>query len=552
MKRRVSLARITITVQMILFTVVFCLALLVGFYFQKQTVAEETAAREAEFAARIRDLESRLSADAFQIREVLHSVLDNDGLWSENQGSKYFNKVAVKNFLNDKKVLYRDLETIFVCRKDDFYLGTTSWQQDGAERLAYQDYVMEYAPEMASKSNRSLWKLREIEGVSYCFLVYSYPEADIYVGIGLLCEDIFSDLNTFCEVTEGQAIIKDSDGRTYATPVSGTPGKIKLESPSSGAALTFECYIRVETLEFARKNTFTGIVLLALVSVGSILVQHLLLGREVVKPVSDLSMAVKNAADEGGSIEHLVIRADAESEEIYTLQTVLNYLLREVLSARLQLYQNKVEKQDMELRHLRSQLRPHFYLNAIMTVSSMTYQDRNEDIREYLARLSGHMRYMMRITTNTVSLQEELSHIENYVDMQEIKFRSSVILMVECAKELECAQVPHLLLYTVVENSFKYAMTLQEAMVLTISCETLQSEDFTGYQVTLEDNGRGFDAETLTLYNAEEILEDAEEKHIGLSNVKRSLFLQYGRRDLLRLSNTLPRGAKVEIRIPAG
>ncbi len=553
MKRRVSLSKITVMVQVVLFMIVLGLAVLIGVYFQRHTVEEETAAREAELAARIRDVESRLNADALQVREMLHSVLDNDELWSEDQGRKYFSKITVKNRMKDKALLYPDLETMFACRKGDFYLGISSEQQTGEERLAYRDYMM--APELLSNSNRSLWKIRDVDGVSYCLLVYGYPKEDIYVGIGLLCDDIFSDVNTFFEITQGHVAVRDSDGLTYTYPAFETPGDIKIEGASSGTELKFEGYITVEMLEFLKQSTFASVLMLVLVSVGSIVAQHLILGRAVVRPVTELSQAVKNAADKGGNIEHLEITVDAETEEIYTLQTVLDYLLHEVLSARLQLYKHKVEKQDMELKQLRSQLRPHFYLNAIMTVNSMTYQNRNEDIREYLAGFSDHMRYMMRITTGMVVLKEELSHIENYVTMQKIKFPSSVILMTECPERLENAKIPHLLLYTVVENSFKYAMTLQETMVLTITCEEVVREGFSGYQVTLEDNGKGFEEQILALYNggqlSEDMPEDKEEKHIGLNNVKQSLFLQYGRRDLLRLSNALPHGARVEIRIPA-
>lgn len=554
MKRRVSLSQITIAVQITLFMAVFGVAVLVGIYFQRYTVEDETAVREAELTARIKELESRLSADALQVREMLHSVLDNDGLWSGDQDKKYFSKIAVKNLMNDKAILYHDLVKMFVCRKDDFYLGVYSGQQTGAEKLAYQDYVMEHVPELISNSNRSCWKIREAGGELYCFLVYGYPKEDIYVGAGLKCDEIFSDLNTFFEVVEGHFAVADCDGLTYAYPAAETPGEIKIEGTSSETALTFEGYITVGALEFMKQSMFASIMGLVLVSAGSIVMQHLILGRTVLKPVAELSGAVKNAADEGGIIEHLTIAADAKVEEIYTLQAVLDYFLHEVLSVRIQLYQNKLEKQNMELKQLRSQLRSHFYLNAIMTVNSMTYQGRNEDIREYLGGLSDHMRYMMRLMTGTVALKEELSHIENYVNLQKIKFPSSVILMTECPKELVNAQIPHLLLYTVVENSFKYAMTLQETLVLTITCEKVEEGDFTGCQVTLEDNGRGFDEQDLILYNDEQlpdnIPEDVEEKHIGLSNVKRSLFLQYGRKDLFRLSNALPHGARVEIRIP--
>ena len=73
-----------------------------------------------------------------------------------------------------------------------------------------------------------------------------------------------------------------------------------------------------------------------------------------------------------------------------------------------------------------------FYLNAIMTASTMVYQNRNEETREYLQQLSTYMRYMMRIRESRVKLGEELEHVENYVKMQEIRFPGSILLVTEC------------------------------------------------------------------------------------------------------------------------
>ena len=88
-------------------------------------------------------------------------------------------------------------------------------------------------------------------------------------------------------------------------------------------------------------------------------------------------------------------------------------------------------------------------------------------------------------------------------------------------------------------------------LLLFITCETFQNDNFDGYRVTVEDNGPGFTEEKLFMYNREQIVEERkEESHIGLSNVKRSLFLQYQRSNLLKLTNVSPHGAKIEIYLP--
>lgn len=554
MKKRISLSRMTVLIQAILFAVVAGLIILVGIYFQMQTREEAAASAQTELQTIIRDLDSRLDAAGIQVREVLRVAVASNGLWSGDSASRYFEKVNLRNVISNKSLFYEDMALLFVCRKDDFYLGNIT-NQTGTEKLAYRDYIMQNIEEMAEASNGNLWIIRDVDGIDYCFLVYAYANEELYVGVGLRCEELFDELDTFFQSGQGWMTVTDSEGTEYADVSSagqdrGLPEGIEVQESTATAGLSIAGSITVSALKFWQKSTSVSILLLILLCVCSIMVQYRILRRVVVNPVMELADAVKNTAEDGGGIEEIKITESAFTQEIYTLQKALNYLLGEVISARLLLYEKKVQEQDTELRLLRAQLRPHFYLNSLMTVNSMTYQNRNEDIRKYLGCFSDYMRYMMRINTSMVCLKEELTHIQNYIDMQEIKFPSSVVSMIECPRELADAQIPHLILYTIVENAFKYAMNLQDTLILLISCGFLYTGDFTGYQVIVEDNGKGFDEETLKLYNGEGILEDKEGRHIGLSNVKRSLFLQYDRKDLLRLSNTLSHGARIEVRIP--
>ena len=70
-----------------------------------------------------------------------------------------------------------------------------------------------------------------------------------------------------------------------------------------------------------------------------------------------------------------------------------------------------------------------------------------------------------------------------------------------------------------------------------------------GFCVTVEDNGKGYDEKTLTLYNAEyfQIEQDQKSGHIGLLNVKRTLELTYGKQNLLCLKNSESHGAITEL-----
>ena len=542
-----------IWIQIALFATVVILTFLIGGYFQIQTRHDKEISENIRLQDEVRKLEDRLDGDAVLVREMMYTVTDKKNLWSSDRDKQYFAKNEIQKNMSDKRVIYEDMELLFVARKDDFFLRVNNPSVIGRASINYRDYMVEHMEEMGSISQGRQWLIRNINGNNYCFLIGCYIAEDIYVGVGIQCSDLFEDIRLPFLESGGSVRISDIQGN-YDLSGNGqmkSMSTIHVEGTSQETGLSVEGDMRDNSMEYIYNTTTAGILLLGILCIVSVNVQNMLLRKVIVAPVTELADKVKNITVDDNKMFEITLKSGCETQEIDILKKALNYLLKETIAAKLQLYEKKMREQERELRMLRAQLRPHFYLNSIMTVNSMTYQNRNEDIREYLARFSDYMRYMMKIHTDMIPLKQELTHIRNYVDMQEIKFPSSVLAMIDCPKELENVAVPHLLLYTVIENSFKYAMNLQDTLLLFITCETFQNDNFDGYRVTVEDNGPGFTEEKLFMYNREQIVEERkEESHIGLSNVKRSLFLQYQRSDLLKLTNVSPHGAKIDIYIP--
>lgn len=542
-----------IWIQIALFATVVILTFLIGGYFQIQTGHDKEISENIRLQDEVRKLEDRLDGDAVLVREMMYTVTGKKNLWSSDRDKQYFAKNEIQKNMSDKRVIYEDMELLFVARKDDFFLRVNNPSVIGRASINYCDYMAEHMEEMGSISQGRQWLIRNINGNNYCFLIGCYIAEDIYVGVGIQCSDLFEDIRLPFLESGGSVRISDIQGN-YDLSGNGqmkSMSTIHVEGTSQETGLSVEGDMGDNSMEYIYNTTTAGILLLGILCIVSVTVQNMLLRKVIVAPVTELADKVKNITVDDNKMFEITLKSCCETQEIDILKNALNYLLKEVIAAKLQLYEKKMREQERELRMLRAQLRPHFYLNSIMTVNSMTYQNRNEDIREYLARFSDYMRYMMKIHTDMIPLKQELTHIRNYVDMQEIKFPSSALAVIDCPKELENVAVPHLLLYTVIENSFKYAMNLQDTLLLFITCETFQNDNFDGYRVTVEDNGPGFTEEKLFMYNREQIVEERkEESHIGLSNVKRSLFLQYQRSDLLKLTNVSPHGAKIEIYIP--
>jgi LytS/YehU family sensor histidine kinase len=196
------------------------------------------------------------------------------------------------------------------------------------------------------------------------------------------------------------------------------------------------------------------------------------------------------------------------------------------------------------------QIRPHFFLNAITTIHSMTYKNKNEEIREFIDALSKHLRYMFKGGLIKVPIKEELEHIKNYISMQEIKFPNSVFYIFDVEQGLEQEKIPQFLIHTFVENSFKHAMTLEEALSIFIKIELCKFDGNDTIRIIIEDSGEGFPEIILDKINNIDNSETSGGYQIGISNIKKTLALLYSKNNLLKISNVEPMGGRVEIFIP--
>ena len=131
--------------------------------------------------------------------------------------------------------------------------------------------------------------------------------------------------------------------------------------------------------------------------------------------------------------------------------------------------------------------------------------------------------------------------------MQQIRFPGSVTLITDCEEQAKELRIPLLLMFTIVENSFKHAMDLYRELRITISC---RMDEDRSCHIRITDNGPGFTAEVLENRNDNEFVLTTK-NHIGLSNAAYTLQLLFHRSDLISFSNLTEGGACVDILIPA-
>jgi LytS/YehU family sensor histidine kinase len=125
-----------------------------------------------------------------------------------------------------------------------------------------------------------------------------------------------------------------------------------------------------------------------------------------------------------------------------------------------QLHEERIMKQqkESELQLLKSQLSPHFLFNVLNNLYglSLTHADK---VSPMLLKLSGLLRYSLYDTNKTfVPLGDELTNIENYIELEKMRIGERLLLEINISKEnIDGALIPPMLLMTFIENAFKHS-----------------------------------------------------------------------------------------------
>ncbi len=116
----------------------------------------------------------------------------------------------------------------------------------------------------------------------------------------------------------------------------------------------------------------------------------------------------------------------------------------------------KKENIRAQLEGLKSQISPHFLFNSLNTLASIIPEDPNLSV-QFVEKLSQVYRYVLQYgEKDRVSLQEELTFIEAYLFLQQIRFGNSIRFEENLSLEDKQMSLLPLTLQLLVENAIKH------------------------------------------------------------------------------------------------
>lgn len=216
----------------------------------------------------------------------------------------------------------------------------------------------------------------------------------------------------------------------------------------------------------------------------------------------------------------------------YFLSERIELLDAEVRQRRVREVESEKRQIEAHLKLLQAQIEPHFLFNTLANVSSLIETD-PENARRLLDRLIDWLRVALtRARSEQAVLDDELSLLENYLQILSIRFGARLAWRIDATQEARSTPFPPMLLQPLVENAIRHGIEPKiGGGMLRIHAEVEAGK----LVVAVHDDGVG--------------LPDLLQHGAGLENVQARLAALYGDRGSLWL-NVNPVGgttARIEI-----
>ncbi len=502
--------------------------------------------------------------------QALYTILqDNTNIDAFENGTELERSVASQNML---QILKKSTQASSGAQNFFFYdLIGGAYVAVTAPNIAYIDaQAIENRIKDIKDENPgnmpAVWFCEQINGKNYLFRMYKNKKRMLgaFIEVNTLFRTLSNEKVTLALAdTDGNLIeiFGDDDlvtdlsldhdyfDTSYVVTAKWTPDRKVFMTGTGKDNWGFKLFAGLTKAEVYGGFGALQIIIIALVAAAIILLYAIIIytRRVVYKPLTELLDAMKQI--EGGDQDKRLPK-EAETIEFRRINNSFNEMMDTIVNLKMKSYEERIQFDEATLKYVQLQIKPHFFLNALTTIHSMSYQDRNEDIRDYIEKLSQNVRYLFKSGIHTVPLSEEIEHARNFIAMQDMLYPGCVFEFIDIEEELADYPIPQLIVHTILENIYKHAVSVDKLTSILISAKT---EDRGGEQmchITIEDDGEGYPEEFLKQVESGDVRVQENGHGVGLWNMKKTLELMYKRDDLIEFTNKEPHGSSTNIWIP--
>ncbi|WP_462409408.1 sensor histidine kinase [Neobacillus sp. Marseille-QA0830] len=308
--------------------------------------------------------------------------------------------------------------------------------------------------------------------------------------------------------------------------------------------VTMTMFVPTTDMNKSLKDYEKWLLLLSLASILLIMIFSYLIYRMIHQPLKNLIAAFRRM--ETGDFD--IALTYPFHDEFGYLYEQFNSTVKQLDVLVHEVYEQQYRASLSELRHLQSQINPHFLYNTYFILYRMAMLKDTENIILLAKYLGEYFQYITRDGIEDVPFEREAKHAKNYIDIQSIRFANRIQAdFEEIPEQARLIPVPRLILQPIIENAYQYALEKKpKGAWLKVQMRVSEIE----LNIRVEDNGGELTMEKLnkmieSLNNPKEVIEST-----GLVNVHRRIKIKYGERGGVYLSMNDQNGLRVDMIIP--
>lgn len=288
---------------------------------------------------------------------------------------------------------------------------------------------------------------------------------------------------------EGDSLYAEVSGKDFPGEWTAAGGGMLRCEPVSGQ---FTLIVRVPAENLLRPAQHQILIIIGVTLAVLILaiVFSNLASRRITTPIAEICNQIT-----GIEIEHPAALPALKTDvtELQTLHHAFDRMqgtLSEHVTKLLELQNQEMQSRILALQ---AQMNPHFLYNSLQALQAMSEEGMNAEISEMCQAMAGILRYISSDSAQKVPLEAEMKHTREYLRCMEIRYQGDLTWETQVPAEMEHVLVPKLCVQLLVENAIKFTTTLRPPYHIEI--RGILRED--AYELSIRDNGPGFEAETL-------------------------------------------------------
>lgn len=407
--------------------------------------------------------------------------------------------------------------------------------------LGYNDKIRAFCQSIQVNEQSQGWQTLKMMNKSY-FFNFEYTKSGylcVFADIAQLCED-YGELIGHFQITDslsgrlvfeyGMQQLDKNNCNIYEYPSLAVPYKLRSFLPKISLWSLTNIFQRM-------------LIVFTLADIGLLPIFICILNKKYIRPLESLVAAMEDVQK-----ENLTVSLSTENipVEFSKVNQTFNKMVKEIKQLRIHVYEELLERKNLEIAQLQTQAKPHFYLNSLNVIYSMVQCNETTNAKKLIRHLADYCRFSMNTDQYLVEIQAELKFITSYVEIQKLRYEGRIQLEICCEENALHLSIPSMLLQEFVYNSFKYAFNMIDELYICVDIKKVGKM----LCICITDNGPGYPSHVLTALAADKQELKKSGKHIGIRNTMRRIHFFYNGMGKISFSNRAEGGAKVDIFLP--